>query len=640
MNSKHYRFILSLVVSCTAELGYAQPSYCEKYGDVLDCYAANNADSLKYKAAMYLINNMDGHVSPEGVALKDYMCRINVMKKSNGIRQLQMEWNNAIKNGSVDYVPDSSVVTSSYLISNIEAAFDAWGKAAWKEDVTFEQFCEYILPYRINDEHIGVEWRNQLRRRYMSLIEGVDDIKKAFAIIKDTVNKAVVLSNDYCPYTLDPLTCHKIGRAECGQRCLVLVSVLRSLGIPAVIDYTPMWSDYSNKGHAWVAVVASNGDTYTVYENDKEAKRFNPVDASEFLYRYKLNESDHCPYTIKTKKTPVKIYRICFGFHNARSGSSTYVSPFLKDVSEQYGLTTDIQLDVQEDTIVYLCSYLSASDWMPIAMGKPKNGQVVFHHVGRGAVCVAAAMRNGKRVFLTNPFLVGNGSIEKWFFPLNMQKQSIQIDRKYPLCSYTTDTWGYMRGGTFEGSMTEDFHKADTLAVINTMPYGMTTIDVSTSRKYRYLYYRAPINNRSSLAELRFYGGCELNDQRLLQGSLFGFGVDTANIKKVFDGSASTICKGLKTGYTIGLNLGESEEAFVTKIEFCPSTDLNFVEPGHLYELYYFDMNWQLIGREYSNKGYLTFKDVPIGALLLLKDKTAGKEERIFEYIDGQQKWY
>ena len=64
------------------------------------------------------------------------------------------------------------------------------------------------------------------------------------------------------------------------------------------------------------------------------------------------------------------------------------------------------------------------------------------------------------------------------------------------------------------------------------------------------------------------------------------------------------------------------------------------IEAGHLYELYYFDKQWHLIGRQLAKENRLIFEDVPSGALLLLKDKTKGQEERIFEYVNNQQIWY
>lgn len=58
------------------------------------------------------------------------------------------------------------------------------------------------------------------------------------------------------------------------------------------------------------------------------------------------------------------------------------------------------------------------------------------------------------------------------------------------------------------------------------------------------------------------------------------------------------------------------------------------------YELYYFDTEWHLVGRQIAQTEELVFTKVPSEALLLLKDKTAGKEERIFEYRKGQQIWH
>lgn len=637
--------VLLALAAAVAVPSIAQQSYREKYADLLELYSGNSEDSLKYKAAVFLVDNMDGHMSPEGKPMERYTQRVRTIGKTTGIHRLQTEWHDAAKTGPVRHLPDSAVVSSRYLADNIEAAFAAWEKAAWKDGITFWQFCRYILPYRVNDEYIGGEWRETLRTRYGALTEGVSDVRQAFAIVKDSVFKAVALSNDYCPYNLDPVTCHIVGRAECSQRCILLVAVLRALGIPAVIDGTPMWADYSNKGHAWVAMVASNGDTYTVYEDDKVARLFNPVDASRFIPRYRIKPEDNCPYTVKTEKTPVKVYRICYDRCNRVEPEDPMMlaSPFIQDVSPQYGLKADIELDADNNDAVYLCSYLSGMDWAPVAKAKPENGRAVFRGVGEGAVCVAVTVGEGKRKTVSCPFIVGENGIEKEFIPSPTEKHTIHINRKYPLCSYITDTWGPMRGGTFEASMTEDFSDADTIAVIRTMPYGMTTLDVSPDshgRKYRFLRYHAPANNRSSLSELQFYTTGEAGEQELLTGRYFTFGTDSAKLGNVFDGNPATAGKGLKTGYTIGLDLGENNAATISKIVFGPSTDLNFVEKGHLYELYCFDTEWRLLGRVYSKGDSLTFDNVPVGALLLLKDKSGGKEERIFEYTDGKQIWH
>ena len=142
------------------------------------------------------------------------------------------------------------------------------------------------------------------------------------------------------------------------------------------------------------------------------------------------------------------------------------------------------------------------------------------------------------------------------------------------------------------------------------------------------------------MAELQFYTSDEEGNMQLLSGTRIAVGVDIANVEKVFDGNPATSCKGLQVGYTIGIDLGEDNECRLAKVRFAPSTDLNFVEKGHLYELYYFDTDWHFVGRAYSKGSSLTFDGVPEGALLLLKDKTKGVEERIFEYRDGKQIWH
>ena len=642
MNSNILQIIALFITLAFSLPSDAQPSYRERYADVLHHYSQREADSLKYKAALFLIDNMDGHLSPEGEPMEKYKNYVRTMKKAKGIRELQAGWYAAARNGSVAFMPDSAVVDGAFLMANIDDAFAAWEQAAWRDEITFDLFCRYILPYRVNDEHIGEVWRQALRKQYGTLIEGIADLRRAFAIVKDSVFKAVVLSNDYCPYTLDPQTCQTIGRAECGQRCVLLAAVMRALCIPSAIDVTPMWADYSNKSHAWVSMVAATGDTYTVWEQDTVARQFNPIDASQFLSRYIIREEDNCPYSVKTSKTPVKVYRICHEVCNAERHISKGVlaSPFARDVSPEYGLTADVTLSMDSVEQVFLCAYLSGADWMPVAMAKADGGQVIFHGVGSGSVCVAATFREGKKAYLTPPFLVGQNGIERFLVPSAQEQETIHVNRKYPLCSYITDTWGYMRGATFEASMTEDFSDADTLAVVSTMPYGMTTFDVTPAKKYRYLRYHAPENNRSSLAELQFYTTDKEGREQLLTGNHIANGMDSTKLENIFDGNPATAGKGLQVGYTVELDLGRGRESVVTKIVFSPSTDLNFVEQGHLYELLWFDTTWHLAGRVYSKGDSLEFDNVPTDALLLLKDRSGGVEERIFEYVDGQQVWH
>ena len=82
-----------------------------KYANVLRHYSLQATDSLKYKAALFIIDNMEGHCSPEGIAMDNYIAHIQTMKKAKGIRELQATWQASLKDGDVDIVPDSAVVS-------------------------------------------------------------------------------------------------------------------------------------------------------------------------------------------------------------------------------------------------------------------------------------------------------------------------------------------------------------------------------------------------------------------------------------------------------------------------------------------------------------------------------------------------
>ncbi len=253
------KHLMLLCLLCLLPTLLSGRSYREKYKAVLERYSKSAADSLRYQAALFLIDNMEGHKSPEGKQMERFKDMIQSINSKNGIWELNAAWNKAGKEGAVVLVPDSDVVTDRMLISNIESAFNAWESVPWKDDVDFFIFCHYILPYRCSGEHIGGNWRMAMKEVYGSLLEKESSMAKAFAKVKKAVYSDVVLSNAYSPYELDAITTYRIGKAECGQRAILLADVLRALGIPSSIDFTPVWADYSNKSHAWVSVIGKNG---------------------------------------------------------------------------------------------------------------------------------------------------------------------------------------------------------------------------------------------------------------------------------------------------------------------------------------------------------------------------------------------
>jgi hypothetical protein len=88
-------------------------------------------------------------------------------------------------------VYDSKVITADYLIRNIEQSFKVWHKQAWGKQITFDDFCEQILPYRIKNEPLD-DWRETYYNTFQpildSLLNDKNDPIEAIQVLWDTLN--------------------------------------------------------------------------------------------------------------------------------------------------------------------------------------------------------------------------------------------------------------------------------------------------------------------------------------------------------------------------------------------------------------------------------------------------------------------
>ena len=93
-------------------------------------------------------------------------------------------------------------------------------------------------------------------------------------------------------------------------------------------------------------------------------------------------------------------------------------------------------------------------------------------------------------------------------------------------------------------------------------------------------------------------------------------------------------------GYWFGYDLGEDNDYLFAGVGFCPNSDQNMIEPGDLYELFYFKDQWISLGQQMASNNHLIYDNAPVGALLWLRNLTKGKEERVFTYENKKQIWW
>lgn len=142
---------------------------------VLHYYRINLADSLKYKAVCFLIENIPFYTYSDGEQLENYKSYYTWLKKSKSKTPQQVV--DSIKK---IYGPmkepskkrDIMEIDSAYLCHNIDWAFKVWQEQPWGKNISFEIFCEYLLPYRIGDEPLA-DWRETYYKKYNSLLDSL-----------------------------------------------------------------------------------------------------------------------------------------------------------------------------------------------------------------------------------------------------------------------------------------------------------------------------------------------------------------------------------------------------------------------------------------------------------------------------------
>lgn len=615
---------------------------------VLHHYQKNPADSLKYKAACFLIENMPFYTYSYGEQLENYKSYYTWLKKSKGKTPQQVV--DSIKK---IYGPmkepskkrDIMEIDSAYLCRNIDWAFKVWQEQPWGKNISFETFCEYILPYRIGDEPLSY-WRETYYEKYNSLLDSLRmsdslDIEDPVVAANYLISKLPDKSYYYTSVT--PYPFGHIGpeyvqylSGTCREVTDFAVYLFRALGIPCAIDFVPARS-YINAGHFWLTTWNKDGEEYMT----DFPQKLRPVRKN---WWYRWDDSS-------------KVYRYTFSVNRglyeqmAKYGEEVYPFwrlPKFTDVTYGYGYNFKkelvIPLEKQYKTkrsgkIAYLC--VSARDrWTPVDWTVYDAGHLAFQYVRKGSFMRIATYENGELCFLTDPFYADKQNDEIHYYPVGKERQDVVL---YAKCNIEIENRfrNKMIGGVFEGSNHPDFLEKDTLFIIQGKPNRLnTTVKSWSDKEYRYLRYFGPAKGFCNISEVAFY---EKNDTIALSGKIIGTpGCSqhdgTHEYTNVFDGKTWTSFDYHQpTGGWAGLDLGRKVR--VDRIVYTPRNRDNYVRPDDVYELFYCDRDWKSAGKIKAAADSLVFRDIPVNTLLLLRNHTRGLDERIFIYENGSQLW-
>ena len=648
-------FILLLLLSCTHgkkskldTLLFANPNK-EELEKVLAHYK-NPFDKEKYEAAMFLISNMGDKYSLEGEPLDKYFTiyedilsrykwGIKNYKVLDSIAKVEIDSMEAfygpIKPSELIRTPDITSIIADSLIENIDLAFEVWKTKPWAKHITFQQFCEYILPYRVSNEPLQY-WRSFLKEKYDifgdSLVNPSDPKEIARKVNTYLYRDWKHLDNfskySYFPGVMD-IDHYKGG--ICEHHYLLLACVLRSLGVACAIDFTPQWKHWAGK-HSWMTILDTTGNMIA----------FNPGNPN-FYYTHKVPLG----LTGSASKVYRRTYEVQPESLSKNTGEGEYIpfpfnDPFIKDVTNEYDYQqSDIELDVAsipKNKVLYLSVFGYGLNHEQIGWTKIRGHKALFKNVGIPAVLLPSYFNDGKEYFTCEPFMYYPDSIVT-FNTDTTRKITVRLDRKFPADDSMKVYINELIGGKFQGSNTSDFKDADDLFIIDDTIGAFVDTSISTDKTYRYVRLLATRKGRINIAEIEFYGENDKNQEIKLAGKMISSGkILKGQPGDAFDSNSATSISSVP-GSWIGLDLGKAKQ--IGKIRYLPRNELNGIEIGDLYQLFYFfDGQWHSLGKKVAEENYLIFEDVPEGALLVLKNLSEGKDERIFTYKNNKQIWY
>lgn len=392
---------------------------------VLNHYRTTDPAPQKLLAAKFLIKNLSAHYSYANTEIHEYYDYASLVLSDKTLTPEQQR-DSLLVISDLKYrdlpnnvVPDAQVVKADYLIDNIDKSYVQWTTCPWASQVTFNEYLEWMLPYKAVELQELDYWRDTLKTHFSDGLKDMipNDVEYATTIkVADIVrNEAMNKLNRHGLYSragLPLLSAHLQAIQTYGNisdYTLTAVLTFRSVGIPAVIDETPVGSR-GTAASCWFVLLSDYGsevpsewDLSTV-----PGWGFFPYERGPKVFRrtYAINP-DRLQYHRKAK----------------------YVYPFelaRKDVTDKYYLTSDIELPINKelrkqlkDKYVYIASAvrrgtdtssqplsLGMEGWKIVDFGKIVKRQACFKKMGREVMYLALGYDGRGLIPITEPFIL------------------------------------------------------------------------------------------------------------------------------------------------------------------------------------------------------------------------------------------
>lgn len=664
----------------TLSLAGSNRSELEK---VLQHYQTNPTDSLKYQAACFLIDNMKWHLSTKQAVFPDssiykwhrridslYLYTIeniqDSMLSSKYLEERNYYFKTAIKKiiNAIPadtptikkcILPDPEYISSTFLTSHIENAFQVWQTSPYASYLTFEQFKELILPYRAIAGYPFFENGKKLNDMFKQWLDR--------STTKD-IQGFIKRYNHYNEFIRSALSIHlwqQVGvydlflgyKGDCISRANNICNIFRAYGLPAVVDYNLSFREKTNR-HFHCKFPDRTTDQ-AFFNQTINFDTLSPyASASPSFFRNTFGAQMDSPYMLKAKGEYLPDY---------------FDTPCLKEVTREYYRVAQVSLPFDKDTPNHL-AFLYTFDNIPAGMTPATWGkidkiheQAVFENVVYHTLYFPSYFRGDTIVSFAVPFYIipvdsvpGSYRIVEITPGNPILKDSLVLLRKYPEKPYIKEQAKRMIGGRFEGANQEDFSDSTLLYTIREVPIlNLQEYTPLICRPFRYYRYVSPDKFPQSYMSIIEF----LTDEYIPEDSLKRAtplpvfspkDIQRQKEKESFMRLQPDIKKypNQRWGPVVNTNMQFSSFSKINemsmkrpmkvkKIRVAPTNAENHIVVGNRYQLFYWDNGWKSAGSKIARYNFLQFDNVPQNGLYWLRNLTEGNEELPFFYRDGKQ---
>lgn len=588
-------------------------------------------DSLKLKAAEFLISNMPHYYSYKGAELDSAQALLVQIAHNKELGQnsdFKTPWR-SFNYYSLPRVYDAHIIKADYLIDNIERAFKAWKNRPWNSTLPFDDFCELLLPYRIGDEPLS-DWRPLYEDYYVHFLDSAyqgKDVLEACGIINDELCRqdCKFFSKMAVPH-YDAAFLYHNRTGYCRENCDLGLYAMRVCGIPIASETFKYSPDYKNS-HQWLTVRDTTGHFIQFgYDSMKPQRKQKQHDG----------------------RKKGKVYRYCFGEQNAQRKKFENIEYFpkglaniyMKDVTANYFGSNRVTVPIEKDVKSVFLGVFATDGWKPIDVGRVNNCHATFVDIEPNVIYMPLTYDGAQKLSEAGyPFIYDAKTRKVKVLKAGKQSwEKVSLSRKMPLRERDKKwLWKGIIGTRIEACEDSSFRNSYLLCEFkDTLDYCNVKIKNHSKRHFQYIRYTVPDDVKIEMAGLGVYEDslCQRQIPICLQTK-----VDSLlKPQRITDGDMVTAFEGTDDFHSLIFQM--ERKASIGCVDFYPRTDCNYVWKGDRYELFYQDgiHGWKSLGVKTAAGRNIEF-NAPKNTVLWLRDLTVGVEEQIFICHDGKQQF-